>query len=249
MILRDSICGVGLDGLRPWTVRAVNLPEHGRNAIHTDAGARAAGFPAALVAGVTTYAYLTHPPADAWGVGGVASGGGEVRFRSPVFDGDEVSCEPVADDDGMRVDALVAGVAKATFRVWRHGGPLPVERPGEELPTRRVQLAGEWGGDYGRRAGDDLDLYERLGIVHPAVWPSLANNVVHTSLARGSWIHIRSRIAHHATAPTGAWADVHSVVVARSQRRTGERAVLDVRIEVAGLTVATLEHEAIIALP
>ena len=239
---------MGADGLRSWTVRAVNLPEHAGNSIHTDAGARAAGFPAALVAGVTTYAYLTHPPAAGWGLEWVASGGGEVRFRSPVFDGDEVVCAPAVDDDGQRIDAVVGGATRATLRAWRDGVPVPAPRDGEELPPRRIQLTGHWGADYGERAGDDLDLYARHGIVHPAVWPSLANNVVHTSLARGSWIHVRSRIDHHATAPAGAWADVRSVVVDRFHR-SGERAVLDVRIEVDGQLVATLEHEAIIALP
>ncbi len=50
-----------------WSIKAQNLPEHARNPIHTDAGAQAAGFPRALVAGVTTYAYLTHPLIVAWG--------------------------------------------------------------------------------------------------------------------------------------------------------------------------------------
>ena len=50
--------------MRSSAVVARNLPEHARNAIHTDAGARAQGFPRALVAGVTTYAYLVHPAID-----------------------------------------------------------------------------------------------------------------------------------------------------------------------------------------
>ncbi|MCX6532667.1 MAG: hypothetical protein NTW34_00525 [Actinobacteria bacterium] len=50
-----------------WQIIAGNLPEHARNPIHTDDGAQAAGFPRALVAGVTTYAYLTHPLIVAWG--------------------------------------------------------------------------------------------------------------------------------------------------------------------------------------
>ena len=44
-----------------WSVHAKNLPEHSRNAIHTDEGGKAAGFDGALVAGVTVYAYLTNP--------------------------------------------------------------------------------------------------------------------------------------------------------------------------------------------
>jgi hypothetical protein len=43
-------------------------------------------------------------------------------------------------------------------------------------------------------------------------------------------------------------ADVSATVVRRFEAH-GERAVLDVVIEVGGLLVATLEHEAIVALP
>ena len=88
-----------------WTVTARNLPEHARNAIHTDAGAQAAGFPRALVAGVTTYAYLTHPLAAGWGLAWLSGGGGEVRFRSPVFEHDDVRCEEYdpAEPDEMGV--------------------------------------------------------------------------------------------------------------------------------------------------
>ena len=82
-----------------WTVRARNLPEHARNPIHTDAGAQAAGFPRALVAGVTTYAYLTHPVVAAWGESWLGGGAAEVRFRRPLFDGDDVRCavEPATE--------------------------------------------------------------------------------------------------------------------------------------------------------
>ena len=89
----------------PWSVTAQNLPEHARNPIHTDDGARAAGFPAALVAGVTTYAYLCHPVVAAWGLDWVRDGAGEVRFRSPVFAGDRVTCAPAMDGPAMRVGA------------------------------------------------------------------------------------------------------------------------------------------------
>ena len=60
--------------LDTWSTVAVNLPDHANNAIHTDGGARAAGFTSALVAGVTVYAYMTHVPAVAWGREWLASG-------------------------------------------------------------------------------------------------------------------------------------------------------------------------------
>jgi hypothetical protein len=234
-----------------WTVRARNLAEHADNRIHTDAGARAAGFPAALVAGVTTYAYLTHPIVAAWGLDWVANGGGEVRFDAPVFDDDEVTCTPVVDGDAVVVVArCVDGAApRATLRAVADCGPLPAVRDGTPLTSRRVELGDRWGADYGERAGDDLDLYRREGVVHPAVWPALANHVVGADLVRGPWIHLRSVVRHHGLAPAGAVADVHAVVVDRFHRRSGERAIVDVLIEVEGRVVASLEHEAIIALP
>ena len=234
-----------------WSITAQNLPEHARNAIHTDAGAQAAGFPRALVAGVTTYAYLTHPIVVAWGEAWLAGGGGEVRFRRPVFDQDLLRCRPSTDPDGS---VLVEGLTsepdqpRATFRAVRDAGPPPPAREGEALRSMHIELTGEWGADYGMRAGDDLPLYRDRGVVHPAVWPGLANAIVHAQVARGSWVHTRSIVRHHALAAPGAVADVQGVVV-RPRQAHGERALLDVRIKVAGTLVATLEHEAIVALP
>jgi MaoC like domain len=235
----------------PWIVVARNNAEHARNPIHTDAGAQAAGFPRALVAGVTTYAYLTHPIVVAWGVDWLTRGGGDVRFHSPVCQDDTLHLVPQQDgNDDVVVNALVGGdPARASLRARRDSGAPPPMRAGELLRPREIRLEGEYGSDYGQRGGDDLDVFAALSIVHPAVWPALANYVVHREVARGSWIHTRSIIRHHATARDGAVATVHAVVVERIDSRAGERAVLDVRIEVEGRPVATLEHHAIVALP
>lgn len=236
---------------RIWTVTARNLVEHADNPIHTDAGAQAAGFPAALVAGVTTYAYLTHPLVAAWGVDWLTRGGGEVRFQAPVFAGDRVDCVPrPADDHETVVEAICAAhdlAPRVTLRATTDAGPPPEIRSGERLPSRQFVLADGYGTDYGTRAGDDLELYQRDGVVHPAVWPAIANNVFATDLVTGAWIHTRSIIRHHAPGPTGATVDVHATVVDRFERR-GRRAVADVRIELDGRPLATLEHEAIVDL-
>lgn len=240
---------------RSWSVIAANLPEHAGNPIHTDEGARAAGFPAALVAGVTTYAYLTRPLVAAWGLDWLQRGGGEVRFRAPVFAGDAVTCATTSiddedDPDRVRVDAICAERAESpcvTFSATRAAGPPPDPRPGEPLDTRRYVLDGFYGHDYGARAGDDLDIYERERLVHPAVWPAIANNVFASELVHGAWIHTRSVIRHHDAVREGARVDVHAVVVDRFERH-GERAVVDLVIEFDGQIVATLEHEAIVDL-
>ena len=235
---------------RPWSVVAQNLPEHARNPIHTDAGARAAGFSAALVAGVTTYAYLTHPLLDAWGLDWLANGGCEVRFRSPVLAGDVVHCVPVADNDGsITVEARIGDDARP--RALAHAWPLDErcvpDRPGELLPEYSLRLGDELGPDYGVRAGDDLDLCPLAGVVHPAVWLALANNVFHQHLVRGAWIHTRSIVSHRALARAGAEVTIQSTVVERFHR-SGERAVADMVIRADGEIVALVEHEAIIDL-
>ncbi|MEP1124817.1 MAG: hypothetical protein ABJH68_13105 [Ilumatobacter sp.] len=241
----------------PWSVIAANLPEHADNAIHTDDGARAAGFDGALVAGVTTYAYLTHVPATAWGRSWLSSGGADVRFLHPVMDGDRVDL--VRDDDGDgdgdgdgehpqpgRVVASVAGEVKVRARFTERGEEL-ADRSGSPLEPIEFVLDASWS-DYGFRAGDDCPLYADLGVAHPTSWPRLANRFCHEQLVDGAWIHVRSRIAHHGLARVGATIRATAVVADRFDSRAGERAVLDVRISSDGSPVASVEHEAIIDL-
>lgn len=233
-----------------WSIVAQNLPEHARNPIHTDAGAQAAGFPRALVAGVTTYAYMTHPLVVAWGEDWLARGGGEIRYRRPVFDQDLLRCVPVFEDNAVLVEVITSEPEqpRAIFRAVRNGGDVVPLRDGEVLPSKEFELIDTFSCDYGSRAGDDFSFYADHGLVHPAVWPALANDIVYNYVARGSWVHMRSIIRHHATAPVGATAELRSVVVRRFESH-GERAVLDVHIVVEGQVVASLEHEAIVALP
>ena len=232
-----------------WSIVAQNLPEHARNPIHTDAGAQAAGFPRALVAGVTTYAYMTHPLVVAWGEDWLTRGGGEIRFRRPVFDQDVLRCVPVFEDNAVLVEAITSEPEqpRAIFRAVRDGGEVKPLRDGEVLPSKEFQLIDTFSCDYGSRAGDEFPFYADRGLVHPAVWPALANDIVYNYVARGSWVHMRSIIRHHATAPVGATAELRSVVVKRFESH-GERAVLDVHIVVDNKVVASLEHEAIVAL-
>lgn len=251
----STLAGMGDDDFVPWGVTAVNLPEHAGNPIHTDDGARAAGYPSALVAGVSVYAYLTHLPAARWGLDWVRGGGAEVRFANPVFAGDRVECavaddemnrRAFADDDSTLIEARVGGERRATIEVVPEA-TAGQQRIGELLDDVEVVLDGAWA-DYGKRAGDDLDLYQRERIVHPAAWVSLANHVAHTQVVSGSWIHVRSRIVHQGEAPIGATARIVSSVVDRFTTRAGDRAILDVRIVADDRPVVSIEHEAIVAL-
>jgi acyl dehydratase len=236
-----------------WVVRARNLPEHADNPIHTDAGARAEGFPSALVAGVTTYAYLTRPLVAAWGIDWLTRGGGEVRFRAPVFADAEVHCVPTTaagDPATVTVEAVCPDQERnprATFAAVRDSGAPPTKRAGEALPSRRFTLGTEFAADYAERAGDDLDIYREHRIAHPVTWPQIANRVFSTDLVSGPWIHTRSIIRHHAVGLLGTEVDVHATVVDRFERG-GSRALVDIVIEHDGRPIATLEHEAIVDL-
>lgn len=239
-----------MTSLAPWSIVARNLPDHASNPIHTDAGARAAGFARALVAGATTYTYCVHPIAEHWGLEWARSGSAEVSFASPVFDG-ETLLFPVTlhGDDGLHLDVRVDRSDRPIVRVdaRRSASPRPERGRGntEPLIPMTVDLEGEFDADYARRAGDDLELFRSAGVVHPGVWPRLANRMFHEQLVRGAWIHTRSHIRHHALAPIGSDAVVTGVVFDRFVRR-GLRAVADIEITMDGVVVASIEHEAII---
>ena len=234
--------------IRSFQVVARNLPEHANNAIHTDAGAQAAGFPSALVAGVTTYAYLCRPALDAWGLAWAETGSGEVRFRAPVLAGERIECGANASGSGiaavgdgrMRAEVITGPPSSVVDTSW-------FRDDGEPIPPHRVALVGEFDAAYAEKAGDDLTLCRGAGVMHPAVWPALANYVFHRELVTGSWIHTRTRFAHVALAPNGATAEIAGTVVDRFHR-SGERAVAHFEITVDGSLVAVLEHEAIVNL-
>lgn len=235
--------------MHSWSTRAINLPEHADNPVHTDEGAIAAGFPSAIVAGTTVYAYMTHPVVAAWGEDWLTGGGGELRLRRPVFHDDPVDCvvaAPAEDGSGHLVSADVGGDSRATLEVWRAMDP-PAHRDGTRLKDVQVALTEERA-DYGMRAGDDLTRYAERSIVPPVTWVDLANRVFIENLVTGPWVHVRSRIVHQGLAPRGTTARLESILVDRFDSRAGERALVDVRIFADDQPVATIEHEAIIVL-
>lgn len=233
--------------LAPWSTRAINLPDHADNIIHTDAGAQAAGFERALVAGTTIYAYMTHPAVEAWGHAWLTGGGGELRLRRPVFDEETVDCVISDEEDGPLVTATVGGDARATLQLWQQV-QAPAIRDGEALTPLTVTLS-DTHLDYGVRAGDDLGMYAEHQIAHPVTWANLANAVFVADLVTGPWIHVRSKIYHEGVASLGSEIRIESNLLDRFDSRAGERALVDMRITADGQPVATIEHEAIIVLP
>ncbi|HLI45071.1 MAG TPA: hypothetical protein VKU92_11475 [Acidimicrobiales bacterium] len=245
-------------GEETFHVVARNSPEHARNAIHTDAGARAAGYERALVAGVTSYAYCCHVAIARFGPPWVTNGTAEVRLRAPVFDGDELllPCRERADG-GIDVTVTAARSTEPLVEMQAWPGPPPDDTVGgtgrgapsplETLTPVEIRLEGEYGAEYGLRAGDP-DPGLPPGLVHPAVFVALANQVVQSQLARGAWVHTRSRVRHYAAGWEGADAVVTGALVLRELRRSGERATASLEVSTGGTLLATLLHEAIVDL-
>jgi len=75
----------------PYEVRAHNTATQSDNKIHDDEVARRFGFTGGLVPGVDVYAYLTHLPAEAWGLEWLERGTMRGRFLSPVYEGEIVT--------------------------------------------------------------------------------------------------------------------------------------------------------------
>ena len=114
------------------TVVAANDPTGSANPIHRDDGARALGLKGGLVGGTTLYGYLALAAIDLWGEEWLAHGGITARFRSPVYDGDELRL--MLHDDAVADDRLVElvnaeGTPCATATISPPTTTTPVETP------------------------------------------------------------------------------------------------------------------------
>ena len=115
------------------------------------------------------------------------------------------------------------------------------------LESEEIHLIDEWE-NYGERAGDSQEIYSERGLIHPAVWPALANHIVEKNLVDGPWIHTRSKIFHHELVEIGSIVNIESQVVNRFASRTGNRAVINISIKINGKKAVSLEHEALVSL-
>lgn len=109
-----------------YQLLARNDQPNSANPIHRDDYARSLGYPGGLVAGLTLYAYACDAAIRLMGGDWLEHGYGEVHFRAPVFDGEEltVAAEPLDNGDwqisllcdGLRTEAVV-GPYRESIRV------------------------------------------------------------------------------------------------------------------------------------
>lgn len=233
-------------------VRARNLAGDTENRIHEDTVARRHGFAGGLVAGITTYAYMTRPATARWGSEWLHGGALRARLEAPVYDGDEIEIRSTlhgvgGDDSTMAVrvvnaDGVVCARAEAsrghTTDFAGFGGPgadPPSDRPpatAEELSragvlgarprTFRSPRAAEF-----LNAIDDPEPLFRGGPAHPGWLVYDANQVLAQNFLMGPWIHVATDAHHFGVALDGDVVSMCGRVAGLFEKRGHEFVELD----------------------
>src|SRR4051794_23000365 len=194
----------------PYRVRARNLAVDSGNKIHDDDVAARLGFAGGLVPGVELFAYAAHPFVAAWGSQFLTGGRLQLRFRRPVYDGDDVDVV-VSPDGGTRsVQLSVDGEAKAVGVAEQRADDAKPRQPygSTALPQRLHPTSGELpAGPLGsvtepvdqERHDTYLDgisephaLFRVDGVVHPGALLRMVNDVLMQNVDLGPWIHTSS---------------------------------------------------------
>ncbi|GAC1518232.1 MAG: hypothetical protein NVS1B12_10550 [Acidimicrobiales bacterium] len=245
-----------------YSVTATNWATTVENKIHDDEVARRYGFGGGLVPGVTLYAYITRPLVDTWGHEWLEHGRADVRFVSPVYDGQRITITlddgriELRNPEGTLCALGEAGLAASTLDLPAVvDTPLPTVRPpadertlapGTDLATVVHRFHGDKALEYLDLIGDDHDLYRRPpALAHPG-WLLLdANDVLVQSVALGPWIHVASAVHH--LRPVTDGQEVRTMArVTDNVERKGHRFVrLDVVTTADGIPASVVDHTAI----
>jgi acyl dehydratase len=261
---------VPADNVPEYRVKARNTAERSENPIHADAVARRHGFPGALVPGVTTYAYLTHPLVSAFGADWLDRGTATLRLLKPVLPGDELTISgSVTHRDASEVTVSLAactatGDARATLvatvpadapapvdvTAYRMT-PLPAERPPvsrehllgtRDLGTPTTRYDAARAAEYLTAIEDSSPIYRGAEArIHPAFYLDQANRALDQNVRLGPWVHIASGIRHLGAAREGETLRTLGRVQSVSETKGREIVELDLLI-VAGDAARPVAH-------
>jgi acyl dehydratase len=252
-----------------YRVRARNIAPDSDNKIHDDDVAQQFGFSGALVPGVDLFAYITHPLVEAWGVDFLTHGRIDVRFRRPVYDGDDVEVRVEPADQGSFATTLAGpdGEPRAVGTAWpaaddvgdlsrfaRHPAPAMLLPPGpERLPLGALGSVAEPVDEsrhdaYLHAIDESLPLYREHGLVHPGALLRIVNELLMRNVALGPWIHTASacRLLAPATLPATLRAD--GIVTECFERNGNAYVRYDALVRCDDLPVTLVDHTAIYRL-
>lgn len=205
-----------------YSLVAFNTASSSENKIHSDDVAQLYGFKGGLVPGVDVYAYMCRAMLNQYGRSFLRDGRAEVRFASPVYDGETVQVSVRHDkspqlDIQLHMGDQLCAIGQARMQEMGPDRPKVPEIPRAELPpvdnrpvlpaTRLVpgtvlgtlpeQLDTERHLEYLNQISETDEFYAAEGIVHPGFLLRQANMVLRRNYEIGAWIHVGSVIDHH----------------------------------------------------
>lgn len=248
-----------MEPVAPYRVIARNIDPQADNAIHDDDVAQRFGFAGALVPGVELFACATTPLVAAWGQRWLTGGRIDLRFRRPVYDGEQLLVELAGDaltltgpDDEPRCvgsagldDATVGIPALADAPLPRTPRPDPQPGPfGSVVEAGTVQA----GLDYLDAVGEPLALYREQSLAHPGLLLRLVNLLLMRNVELGPWVHTSSSCRLLGLARLPAEMTVRGVVRDVGERGGHDRVRYDAVVLADGVPVLAAEHTAIYRL-
>jgi acyl dehydratase len=246
-------------------VTAVNTAADSENRVHDDRVAAAYGFRGGLVPGVTVYGYMTLPVLEHFGECWLERGAMSVRFKAPVYEGEDVAIEAHASDAGRLEVSLENGCA--TGAAWIEPVAVPpglAEYPARPMPpedrrppaSHETLAAGTVLGTLTTKLNLDearmsAPLPAAVGegrAAHPAILLALSNELLVRNVVLGPWIHASSEVVNFSQAHDGETLTVHGHVAEKYARKGHEFVVLDVLIRAGERVVQRVRHTAIWSL-
>lgn len=236
-------------------VRAFLADPDAENRVHNPAVARSFGFAGGLVPGVDTYAYLTRPVVERWGLEWLRHGWGELRLLKPVFEADELE---IAFEDGTVTAKKADGELCAQLVVGLEGRPVQPLPPGDRpVPARRYEASEasfrlHGFGTYRQTVTEEqaqrhlhdvletLPLYDQEAIVHPAHLLRFANTALSATYRLGPWLHVGSRVQHVGLVARGQEVEARARLAGCFEKKGHRFVELDVEV-----TGARIRHTAI----
>jgi acyl dehydratase len=232
--------------------------EAAENKIHEDGVAQRFGFSGALVPGVELFARTTTPMVAAWGHTWLSGGRIDLRFRRPVYEGEELLVEvddgrlTVAGPDGEvrclgSVDQTADRPALADFAEASAATTVvdPVAGPFGSLHEARTVEENEW---YLDAIGEPLPLYREKAWAHPGLLLRLVNKLLSSNVALGPWIHTSSDCHFLGVAQLPAQMAVHGRVTDVGRRGRHDEVRYDAMVLAGDEPVLQVHHTALYRL-
>ena len=242
----------------PYRVVARNIDPEADNAIHADDVAQQHGFSGALVPGVELFAYATSPLVAAWGLEWLSTGRIDLRFRRPVYDGEELLVEltgsalTVTGPDGEVRSVGSAGPGEGGVRGAYVDAPLPVSLPADPVPgplgTVRIEGTVADNLAYVAAVAEPVALYGTEAVAHPGALLRMVNLLLMSNVALGPWVHTASSCRFLGLAPLPAQFAVQGVVTDLFRRNGHDYVRYDALVLADDQPVLEVDHTAIYRL-